>query len=51
MIFKFTKNAIDYEQYRDWHGRDDIDLTYFNAEEINKRIFRQIKTFKKNFWE
>lgn len=29
MIFKFTKNAIDYEQYRDWLGRDDIDLTYF----------------------
>lgn len=51
MIFKFTKNAIDYEQYRDRRGRDDIDLTYFNAEEINKRIFRQIKTFKKHFWE
>ena len=51
MIFRLTKNAIDYQQYRDWLGRDNIDLTYFNAEEINKKIIRQIKTFKKNGWE
>ncbi|WP_147613401.1 plasmid pRiA4b ORF-3 family protein [Treponema pectinovorum] len=43
------KRGEDYEQYRDWLGRDKIDLTYFNAEEVNKRIVRQIKKFKKVF--
>lgn len=45
------KRGEDYEQYRVFLGRDNIDFTYFNAEEINKRIVRQIKKFKKSFWE
>ena len=45
------KSGEDYEQYRNWLGRDNIDLDYFNAEEINKKIVRQIKKFKKNYVE
>lgn len=44
-----AKNGEDYEQYKDWLGVDDIDLSTFDVEKSNKNIAKQIKSFKKSF--
>lgn len=39
LVEAFQKKAgADYEEYRDWLGRDDFDLTAFDVDDINLRL-------------
>ncbi|QTQ15317.1 plasmid pRiA4b ORF-3 family protein [Treponema parvum] len=44
-----VKSGKNYKQYKEWLGVDDMDLSTFDAEKVNKNISKQIKAFKKDF--
>jgi len=43
------KTGEDYENYKDWLGRDDIDLTSFDPQEMNRNIAKRIRAFRRAF--
>ncbi len=43
------KAGEDYENYKDWLGRDDIDLTSFDPQEMNRNIAKRIRAFRRAF--
>ena len=45
------KSGDEYEQYKDWLGRDDVDLSYFNLTETNGAIKAAIRYFDRMYTE